>query len=165
LTLADELSVTYKIKGEVMKLFLSSVLLAFLLSCTGCSEDKIFQKPHESQGDEIVEISPKISSVNTEVTHDKVCKDVEFYRQIHYYELRIDTKLVYRNRLRTVNEEDAPTKWQMSLGKHKIRIVADGFIPLDIQVEIVQINKSATTQYFGVILTPKKQAEVEKKPH
>ncbi|MCI5209523.1 MAG: hypothetical protein D3910_12200 [Candidatus Electrothrix sp. ATG2] len=90
---------------------------------------------------------------------EKNCTNNDFSTQIHYYELSIDNKLVYRNRLKLANEKDQPTEWQLPLGKHSIRITANGFIPFEKTIEVVKKSESATKQYFGTLLQRNEQGE------
>ena len=136
-----------------MKLLISSIFLAFLLSCTGCLEKNLPQKEEDGV---VVLISPMILPNDNGSKGDNACKDYAPYNK--YYELYIDDKLIYRNRLRTTHEKEQPIQWQMNLGQHRIKIIAEGFNPFEGQVEIVDKKiDSVTTQYFGVILTQKEQ--------
>lgn len=137
-----------------MKLLVSSIFLVFLLSCAGCLESN--NPPQEKQEKQevqqegvIVSISPSISPSKKRSNGDRNCNDYEDCRKSYYYELYIDDKLVYRNRLRTTNEKDEPTKWQLRLGQHGIKIIADGFVTFDRQVEIVE--KKINQQQLSIL--------------
>ena len=149
-----------------MKLLIGSIFIALFLCCTGCSENNALpQKQQEQQDSTIIFISPSIPPSEKGTNSNKNCNDYEVCRENHYYELYLDDKLVYRNRLRTTNEKDEPTKWQLRTGQHGIKIIADGFITFDRQVEIVEKKDQATTtQYFGVVLTRVEQGTKENEP-
>ncbi|XOF34081.1 MAG: PEGA domain-containing protein [Candidatus Electrothrix sp. YB6] len=156
-----------------MRLLISSVLLASFLTCSGCIEDKDntsqqseapqkVQKPQETQEFQeaaLIRISPRKIKWNG----GQDCDDLDFYNQFHYYELYIDEKLVYRNRLRSTSEEDEPTEWQLPLGQHQIRVCAEGFVPFDKQIEVVgKENRASTIQYFGMVLVRTEQNKDKK---
>ncbi|MDU9048137.1 MAG: hypothetical protein Q3M30_04765 [Candidatus Electrothrix sp. Rat3] len=145
-----------------MKLFIISVLSVCLLTCSGCdnplqpSEKK--QESKDTQGTALIHISPKIIKGDT----DQDCNNPEFYNQLHYYELYIDRKLVYRNRLRTINEEDVSTKWQLPLGEHQLRVFADGFESYENPIEVVKKTQASTVQRFEMVLRRNEQAKDKK---
>ncbi len=136
-----------------MRSFTISVLLVVLLTCFGCNN-----APKDTQGTALIHISPKIVKGDT----DQDCNDPEFYNQLHYYELYIDHKLVYRNRLRTVNEEDVSTKWQLPLGEHQLRVSADGFEPYEKPIEVVEKIENSTVQRFAMVLRRHEEAKDKK---
>jgi len=146
-----------------MKLFIISVLSVCLLTCFGC--DNPLQQPErkqESQGPQgtaLIHIAPKKIKTDS----DKKCNEFGFYNQPHYYELYIDDKLVYRDRLRAEDEDDDLTKWQLPLGKHQLRVSADGFVPYDKPIEVVEKSNASSTQRFIMALPRDEQAE-DKKP-
>lgn len=148
-----------------MRLFTISVFWVCLLICFGCNsmsqqsqESEEAQESPDTPDTALIHISPKIIKGDT----DKDCNDPEFYNQLHYYELYIDRKLVYRNRLRTVSEEDASTKWQLTLGEHQLRVSADGFEPYASPIEVVKKTKDSTIQRFEMVLRQNEEAKDEK---
>ncbi|RWX48017.1 hypothetical protein VT98_11842 [Candidatus Electrothrix communis] len=151
-----------------MKLFIISVLLVCLLTCFGCdnplqpSEEK--QESQGPQGTTLIHIAPKIhiASKKIKTDNDEKCKEAGFYNQPHYYELYIDDKLVYRDRLSAENEDEDLTKWQLPLGEHQLRVSADGFVSYDKPIEVVKKSNASTTQRFIMALSRDEQAEDKK---
>ena len=146
-----------------MKLFIISVLSVCLFTCFGCDNSlQQSQKKEESQGP-LGTALIHIASKKIKTDSDNNCNEFGFYNQPHYYELYIDDKLVYRDRLRAENEDDDLTKWQLPLGKHQLRVSADGFLTYDKPIEVVEKSKASSTQRFIMVLFKDKQAE-DKKP-
>lgn len=135
-----------------MKLFVISVLSVCLLTCFGCDnplqEDEKTQESQDAKGTSLIHIIPK----KPKTDNDPPCNEFGFYNQPHYYELYIDEKLVYRDRLRAENEEVDLTKWQLPLGKHKLRVSADGFVSYENPIEVVKKTQESSTQRFEMVL-------------
>ena len=136
-----------------MRLPLLSIFLICLLTCAGC--DKFKDKPPKEQKYSKLLISPVM--VKPYLVERK--EDCYLYDGVHYYELYIDGSLVYRDQLKTSNEDGEETTWQLSLGKHKIKVCADGFTCFEKEVNIVgnQQIENTSTQFIGIELTRNKQ--------
>ncbi|WPD23289.1 MAG: hypothetical protein SD837_01750 [Candidatus Electrothrix scaldis] len=151
-----------------MKWFIISVLLTCLLTCSGCDnlseqsqehqESKEAQESQAPPGTALIHISPRQIKRDS----DQNCNEPEFCNQVHCYELYIDRKLVYRSRLRDVNEDDDSTKWQLTLGQHQLRVSADGFNSFDKPIEVLEKTKYSSIQRFEMILHWDKQAKDKK---
>ena len=144
-------------------MFAVSVLLLCLLTCVGCDsspqQPEQKQESREPEGTALIYIVPKKIKTDS----DPPCNDSGFYNRPHYYELYLDDKLVYRDRLRAENEDDDITKWQLPLGEHRLRVSADGFVSFDKPIEVVEKTQASSIQRFYMVLYREEPAE-EKKP-
>ena len=145
-----------------MKLSVISVFSFCLLTCFGCDgpsqESAQQQETQAPKGTALIHIVPRKLHTDS----DPPCNDSGFYKQPHYYELYLDDKLVYRDRLKAEYEDDDLTKWQLSLGKHQLRISAEGFVSFDKPIEVVAKTQASSTQRFTMVLD-REEAVTEKK--
>ena len=135
---------------RTMKTRIISLLLALYIGCVciGCSsgEKEVVQQEYATVFIHPIMVTPGGTPNNSTSS---------FYQQVHYYELKLDGKLVHRDQLKPAGDKNDPTRWQLSLGKHDIEIVAEGFTAFKKEIMVIENKKikSPTPQYFAINLS------------